>query len=775
MKGLRFLTVFLVLIACWGSTVFAEHASNFQAKSSIQKVGVSHHKHTNPPPSQGTDTQWGPDGWGYTAKDPASGGEAYNWYDITTTGIEIWAGEYIDGGWSDWIQLPFTFPFYDGVFDSISFSDNTIIKFTDDVGGYTIPDEEDYAYRIGPWCYDMVHDSLSHYYYQAFGDSMFLVSFHQVQYYNDEGEPESRLDSSKTLQVLLHSDGRIKFQYNSLNTVLPETPHDSGIDDNYGDYGLSVGHDFYDGLAITFYPPAPGIVLYDPVVTPLAGNPSTGFNYSITYRNSEGSAPTVREIHIDDSTYTMTDPGGNYFEGVTMTFGPISLPLGHHTYWFYFEDGTYSYRLPESGVYDGPDVYSPLSGQYDVGGGDNDFTNPQQAALALQGGGVSGPVTFNIYSGTYNGQIDLPGTIPGMGAANPITFQNAPGESPVITSDWNGFYFTGADYVTIKGLEIANCYRHAIITYYDYYEADSSNHNRFIGNYIHFSDWNGNLGIYLEMSNDCEVIGNELDRCCYGIYVWVGDRNLIANNMVTNTYEAALYVASGANNEFYYNSVYKDRRGCAFQTVSGDSTILMNNILYQIGPGGHPGSFAIYWDYGTLISDYNDLYVTEGFTGSHNSTYYQTFAEWQAGTGMDTHSISADPNFVSSEDLHINEPSLVDCAGTPIAGIITDFDGDNRSATYPDIGADEFGAAGPPVAVDDLVITLSGITRDVTDITLTWSPALGAVQYHIYKSITSPESGFVLIGSTSDTTYIDSSALQTGAMSFYYVTVDNAP
>jgi len=80
------------------------------------------------PPSM--DTEWGPDGWGYTAKDPASGGEAYNWYDITTTGTEIWATENKDDNWSDWLQLPFTFPFYDGNFDSISISANVIIKFT---------------------------------------------------------------------------------------------------------------------------------------------------------------------------------------------------------------------------------------------------------------------------------------------------------------------------------------------------------------------------------------------------------------------------------------------------------------------------------------------------------------------------------------------------------------------------------------------------------------------------------------------------------------------
>ena len=50
------------------------------------------------------DTQWGPDGWGYTAVgDYAS----YSWYDNTTTGVEFWAGEDRDEDWTGHIQINF--------------------------------------------------------------------------------------------------------------------------------------------------------------------------------------------------------------------------------------------------------------------------------------------------------------------------------------------------------------------------------------------------------------------------------------------------------------------------------------------------------------------------------------------------------------------------------------------------------------------------------------------------------------------------------------------
>ncbi len=45
--------------------------------------------------------------------------------------------------------------------------------------------------------------------------------------------------------------------------------------------------------------------------------------------------------------------------------------------------------------------------------------------------------------------------------------------------------------------------------------------------------------------------------------------------------------------------------------------------------------------------------------------------------------------FIAADDLHITCGSAVDNAGVPIAGITTDIDGNMRSATTPDLGADE--------------------------------------------------------------------------------------
>ena len=67
---------------------------------------------------------------------------------------------------------------------------------------------------------------------------------------------------------------------------------------------------------------------------------------------------------------------------------------------------------------------------------------------------------------------------------------------------------------------------------------------------------------------------------------------------------------------------------------------------------------------------------------------------WQTATGKDANSISSDPQFASTTNLHISRtvpgtPSPVEnIVGATIGAITTDFDNDTR-ANPPDIGADE--------------------------------------------------------------------------------------
>ena len=77
----------------------------------------------------------------------------------------------------------------------------------------------------------------------------------------------------------------------------------------------------------------------------------------------------------------------------------------------------------------------------------------------------------------------------------------------------------------------------------------------------------------------------------------------------------------------------------------------------------------------------------------------KSLTDWQTASSQDANSVSKEVFFVSATDLHLTGSSNGDIglAGTPIAGITTDIDGDTRSTTDPYKGADE---ASVPIPVE---------------------------------------------------------------------------
>ena len=63
-----------------------------------------------------------------------------------------------------------------------------------------------------------------------------------------------------------------------------------------------------------------------------------------------------------------------------------------------------------------------LSGSYTIGSGGS-YSTFTAAVADLTSNGVSGPVTFNVISGTYTEQISI-GSISGASSTNTITFQS---------------------------------------------------------------------------------------------------------------------------------------------------------------------------------------------------------------------------------------------------------------------------------------------------------------------------------------------------------------
>ena len=199
--------------------------------------------------------------------------------------------------------------------------------------------------------------------------------------------------------------------------------------------------------------------------------------------------------------------------------------------------------------------------------------------------------------------------------------------------------------------------------------------------------------------------------------------NEVINNMISGVssqpdqhdWTCGLYVVGGVGSttHVYYNSTSMtgDRGTAATQpsfalAIGGavSQVDLKDNIsLNSQFTSGTGRSYAIglgYSAYVSLTSDYNDFYATGSSSrcaivgGLTNISAGErlTLTDWQTATGKDSHSLSADPLFTALTDLHINTGgslSPVSNAGTPIAGVDADYDGDTRSVV-PDIGADEF-------------------------------------------------------------------------------------
>lgn len=204
----------------------------------------------------------------------------------------------------------------------------------------------------------------------------------------------------------------------------------------------------------------------------------------------------------------------------------------------------------------------------------------------------------------------------------------------------------------------------------------------------------------------------------------------IANNFIildgsSTTNNAVMYgiqdeAGTGRLFDIYHNSIYiggnpstgSQKTVGFYRSYQGSTTNFINNIVYNArSNSGATGShYAAYIDgagLGTgLVADYNDYYVS----GSGSVLgYWETAATadlvaWQTASGQDASSVSGNPGFFSTSDLHI-DPSftVVSNDGFYLAAVPEDIDGDIRN-NPPDIGADEFSTVPVNVTVSGDII-----------------------------------------------------------------------
>ena len=219
-----------------------------------------------------------------------------------------------------------------------------------------------------------------------------------------------------------------------------------------------------------------------------------------------------------------------------------------------------------------------------------------------------------------------------------------------------------------------------------------------------------NYGIYAYYVNEANVIGNSNYGPGIGIILGYLNRDykpsvhsVVANNMCSASNGNGAYIRYARYLDMYHNTFKGSTNGCYILTSTGSDVSKVLDIRNNIFQGG---TYAFFFSGSTMDSvnmDYN-IYNSSGANLAYYLSMRSTLAAWQSAMPTMNANSSADPVvFVAVDDLHVLNmgPNNI---GTPISTITLDIDGDVRSSTTPDVGADEYS----PITDDAKLIALLG-------------------------------------------------------------------
>ena len=221
------------------------------------------------------------------------------------------------------------------------------------------------------------------------------------------------------------------------------------------------------------------------------------------------------------------------------------------------------------------------------------------------------------------------------------------------------------------------------------YSAGTQISNNQISFYYH-------TGVYIANLRGGSFTGNKIDGSnnipdtALGLRIvgWSGTTAspvLIANNFINVRHgnKRAAGISNSNNIQFFHNSLRQVSDGAVMVLSQVQGAAVLNNI-FRASTG-----YAVYvLNSSDVHMDYNDLYTGGPYLARLNSKLAANLYYWRLYSGYDQRSISVEPRFVSTYDLHARSTSLIG-AGVAVAGVAIDIDRQPR-ANPPCIGADEF-------------------------------------------------------------------------------------
>lgn len=308
----------------------------------------------------------------------------------------------------------------------------------------------------------------------------------------------------------------------------------------------------------------------------------------------------------------------------------------------------------------------------------------------------------------------------------------------VIKNGYYGIYLYGNSSFkeygnVIEGNEVLDFYYYGIYTAYQDSLTVKGNKVRNLPN-------NGTTyGLYLYYNRSSKYTNNNVvlnngtsTSSVYGMYVYyndtvVGRRGVVANNFVAITgsnssTQYAIYIPGSGAFDVYYNtaSVSGTYSGTSYAFYLGNTATgnagsnVANNLFSNTKPGtGYAAYIAndTYLGYG----DYNNYYTSGGTAFVYWGAARADFAALQlAFATRNLYSSNVDPKLTSPADGHLTFFSPNNSAMV-IPAITTDIDGDVRSLTTPDMGADEWDPAAHDMKTSSLVTPVLTLCGNATD------------------------------------------------------------
>ena len=319
----------------------------------------------------------------------------------------------------------------------------------------------------------------------------------------------------------------------------------------------------------------------------------------------------------------------------------------------------------------------------------------------------------------------------------------------------------------------------------------------FTGNNIHGND----IGVELSNGN---AVGNTIDNnstvgiqstsnvdvirgnTIYSNGGWgiTGDPATVANNLIYGNASGGIYLFNAYNSQILGNTIYQTS-GPAFQLAglsqngyNPPSITLNNNLFWDTAAPDLLIDDAGEQSFTKATSDYNDLYASgAGEVAQMAGVNFTTLSGWQWELGLDTHSISADPQFVNAanSNFHVQSTSPTIDAGNPSSEFLKElvpngsrvnlgYDGDTaQAAASPSStvqvlspGDSQKVQVGQPTSIQWLTSGLLS-TQTITEVAVGESAAVGEFHPEQYSAYTT--SNYVN-NSTIDTSLVTNPAPQ---------------